>query len=58
MEHVILAENNYPWWQRYQPVSYKLYSRSGSEAEFIDMVHRCNSVGVRLVLIFYCYCKN
>ncbi|XP_046454250.1 alpha-amylase-like isoform X3 [Daphnia pulex] len=48
MEHVILPENNYPWWQRYQPVSYKLYSRSGSEAEFIDMVHRCNSVGVRI----------
>lgn len=50
-EHVILPENNYPWWQRYQPVSYKLFSRSGSEADFVDMVHRCNSVGVRYVHI-------
>ncbi len=49
MEHVKLPDNNppYPWWERYQPISYKLYSRSGTEAEFIDMVHRCNAVGVR-----------
>jgi alpha-amylase len=32
---------------RYQPVSYSLdRSRSGSRAEFIDMVNRCNAVGV------------
>lgn len=49
MEHVKLGSLNYPWWQRYQPVSYKLYSRSGTEAEFIDMVQRCNRVGVRYV---------
>lgn len=48
MEHVILSGDNYPWWQRYQPVSYKLYSRSGTEQEFTDMVHRCNAVGVRI----------
>ena len=47
-EHVVLPENNYPWWQRYQPVSYKLDSRSGSRDEFIDMVERCNNVGVRI----------
>lgn len=47
MEHVILPNDNYPWWQRYQPVSYKLYSRSGTPEEFADMVRRCNAVGVR-----------
>lgn len=36
------------WWARYQPVSYKLDSRSGSEAELRDMVQRCNSVGVKI----------
>ena len=47
MEHVVLPGDNYPWWQRYQPVSYKLYSRSGNEDQFADMVKRCNKVGVR-----------
>jgi alpha-amylase len=37
----------YPWWMRYQPVSYRLdRSRSGTRAEFIDMVQRCSAVGV------------
>ena len=37
----------YPWWMRYQPVSYSLdSSRSGTRAQFIDMVNRCNAVGV------------
>ncbi|CAF1483031.1 unnamed protein product [Rotaria sordida] len=45
-EHVVLDEN--PWYQRYQPVSYKLISRSGTEEQFIDMVNRCNAVGVRI----------
>ncbi|GFU30125.1 pancreatic alpha-amylase, partial [Nephila pilipes] len=36
-----------PWFERYQPVSYKLITRSGSEMEFRDMVRRCNNVGVR-----------
>nr|AWU67110.1 putative alpha-amylase [Crangon crangon] len=48
-EHVVITEEYpYPWWQRYQPVSYKLESRSGNEEEFVDMVHRCNAVGVRI----------
>ncbi|HEU4730670.1 MAG TPA: carbohydrate-binding module family 20 domain-containing protein [Kofleriaceae bacterium] len=39
----------YPWWMRYQPVSYSLdRSRSGTRAEFIDMVNRCNAVGVAI----------
>ncbi len=38
---------NYPWWQRYQTVSYKLdRSRSGTLAEFTDMVNRCRAAGV------------
>ena len=39
--------NGTPWWTRYQPVSYSIaLSRSGTETEFIDMVNRCNAVGV------------
>ena len=37
-----------PWWERYQPVSYELETRSGTREEFIDMVQRCNAVGVRI----------
>nr|XP_027210305.1 alpha-amylase A-like [Penaeus vannamei] len=37
-----------PWWERYQPVSYKIASRSGDERAFRDMVNRCNNVGVRI----------
>ena len=36
-----------PWWQRYQPVSFKLdRSRSGTRAEFVSMVTQCKSAGV------------
>jgi hypothetical protein len=35
-----------PWWERYQPVSYELVSRSGTREEFVDMVERCAAVGV------------
>jgi len=37
-----------PWWERYQPISYKFTTRSGSEAAFADMSRRCNAVGVRI----------
>lgn len=43
-EHII-AENA-PWWERYQPVSYHLESRSGTESEFAAMVQRCGAAGV------------
>jgi alpha-amylase len=36
------------WWARYQPVSYRLESRSGTRAEFIDMVQRCDAAGVAI----------
>lgn len=34
------------WWTRYQPVSYKILSRSGDEAAFASMIKRCKAVGV------------
>ncbi len=36
-EHIDPPGNTDAWWTRYQPVSYQLVSRSGSEAEFRDM---------------------
>ncbi|XP_050415125.2 alpha-amylase [Patella vulgata] len=48
-EHVMVTkEYPRPWWERYQPVSYKLTSRSGNEDQFKDMVQRCKKVGVRV----------
>uniref|UniRef100_A0A3B4DIZ1 Alpha-amylase n=1 Tax=Pygocentrus nattereri TaxID=42514 RepID=A0A3B4DIZ1_PYGNA len=38
----------HPWWQRYQPISYNLCSRSGNEDELRDMITRCNNVGVNV----------
>jgi len=37
------------WWARYQPVSYKIESRSGTREEFRQMVERCDAVGVSIV---------
>jgi len=34
------------WWTRYQPVSYRIESRSGTRAEFAEMVKRCKAAGV------------
>jgi alpha-amylase len=46
-EHALVAANSFPWWQRYQAVSYRLtQSRSGTQAEFEDMVARCRAAGV------------
>ena len=52
-EHAVIATTStgatYPWWQRYQTVSYTLaQSRSGSYAEFKDMVQRCAAVDVKV----------
>jgi hypothetical protein len=42
--------DDYPWWVRYQPVSYSLaQSRSGTLAEFQAMVAACNAVGVDII---------
>lgn len=37
-----------PWWERYQPVSYKIQTRSGNEEELLNMTRRCNASGVRV----------
>src|SRR5438445_6061761 len=44
-EHSIVPTHD--WSERYQPVSYSVArSRSGTDAEFRDMVQRCQAVGV------------
>lgn len=45
-EHRLSGEQGYPWWQRYQPVSYIVTSRSGDENAFQSMVSACNDAGV------------
>ena len=37
------------WWTYYQPVSYDLNSRLGTEAEFKSMIDRCNAAGVKVI---------
>lgn len=37
------------WWTSYQPVSYALESKLGTEAEFADMVSRCEAAGVDVI---------
>lgn len=37
------------WWTVYQPVSYKLDSRFGTEDEFKNMINQCNVAGVQIV---------
>jgi alpha-amylase len=48
-ENLIIRSENRPWWERYQPMSYKLVTRSGNEQQFTNMVRRCNTAGVRFV---------
>jgi alpha-amylase len=36
------------WWTRYQPVSYKIFSRSGDEEAFRRMVETCHGAGVKI----------
>lgn len=37
------------WWTKYQPVSGGFDSRSGSEADFADMVASCRKAGVQVI---------
>lgn len=47
MEHRIVTDPAYPWWQRYQPVSYSLAkSRSGTRQQLRNMITTCNNLGV------------
>lgn len=46
-----LEPPNYPWSERYQPVSYSIErSRSGTGAEFEAMVERCAASGVDIIV--------
>ena len=48
-EHSIVPSRD--WSERYQPVSYSVArSRSGTGAEFADMVTRCNAAGVDIIV--------
>ena len=48
-EHSIVPSHD--WSERYQPVSYSIAkSRSGTGAEFADMVNRCKVVGVDIIV--------
>jgi alpha-amylase len=48
-EHSITPSHD--WSERYQPVSYSVArSRSGTGAEFTDMVNRCGAVGVGIIV--------
>ena len=37
------------WWTSYQPVSYKLDSKLGTETEFKNMIETCNAAGVQVI---------
>ncbi|NYD67366.1 fibronectin type III domain-containing protein [Agromyces atrinae] len=45
-EHVLGQQ----WWTYYQPVSYKLESRMGTEAQFKQMIDTCNAAGVKVIV--------
>ncbi|OWR53975.1 alpha-amylase precursor [Danaus plexippus plexippus] len=47
-ENLAIWSHNRPWWERYQPISYRLVTRSGNEQQFSNMVRRCNNAGVRI----------
>ncbi|MFI6577314.1 carbohydrate-binding module family 20 domain-containing protein [Nocardiopsis sp. NPDC050513] len=51
-EHVVVPSaegGEYPWWQDYQPVSYRIdNTRRGTAAEFQAMVDTCRDNGVRI----------
>src|SRR5205809_5276891 len=48
-EHSIVPTHD--WSERYQPVSYSVaHSRSGTGAEFADMVARCNAAGLGIIV--------
>lgn len=46
VEHSVLPGR--PWYERYQPVSYHIRTRSGDAAALRDMIDRCRRVGVRV----------
>jgi len=45
---VIYQSGDRPWWERYQPISYKMDTRSGNRSKLQSMIRRCEAVGVRI----------
>ncbi|VEN41495.1 unnamed protein product [Callosobruchus maculatus] len=45
-ENIVVG--NRPWWERYQPLSYDLTTRSGDEGALKSMISRCNKAGIRI----------
>ncbi|WBO66720.1 carbohydrate-binding module family 20 domain-containing protein [Streptomyces camelliae] len=43
-----LKQTNYYWWDVYQPYSYSLNSRFGSQAKFSAMITACHKAGVKV----------
>ncbi|KAG5679493.1 hypothetical protein PVAND_009057 [Polypedilum vanderplanki] len=46
--HESKVDDSYSWYLRYQPVSYKIISRSGDIEEFKAMVKECNDLEIRV----------
>ncbi|ORZ31014.1 alpha-amylase [Catenaria anguillulae PL171] len=47
-EHVVLPGDAHPWWQDYQPISYKLITRRGDREAFARMIKTCKDAGVKI----------
>jgi alpha-amylase len=48
-EHVVLPRDGHPWWQDYQPVSYRVdNTRRGTRHDFVEMVRTCREHGVKI----------
>jgi alpha-amylase len=39
-----------PWWLIYQPLGFKIGNRLGSKLDFQNLVAKCNSAGVKVVV--------
>uniref|UniRef100_A0A0A9XYF7 Alpha-amylase n=1 Tax=Lygus hesperus TaxID=30085 RepID=A0A0A9XYF7_LYGHE len=48
MESAVL--DGRPWYERYQPFSYKIISRSGDAVAFKNMCDRCSKVGIKIIV--------
>ncbi|GAA2854526.1 alpha-amylase [Actinoplanes cyaneus] len=42
------SDGAHPWWEVYQPVSYGITGRLGTQAQFTSMVTACHNAGVRV----------
>ncbi|XP_055855402.1 alpha-amylase A-like [Episyrphus balteatus] len=49
-ENAIRRDFDRPWWERYNPISYQIITRSGNRDELKDMIRTCNDEGVRIYI--------